>query len=70
VAWYRRKSVLAALAAATAGVLALAGFLIFRTELSQYANCMNGANTTATQTACQNQLDNSVRNEIKLLGGN
>ena len=31
---------------------------------------MNGANTTATQTACQNQLDNSVRNEIKLLGGN
>ena len=49
---------------------ALAGFLIFRTELSQYANCMNGANTTATQTACKNQLDNSVRNEIKLLGGN
>jgi hypothetical protein len=49
---------------------ALAGFLVFRTELSQYANCMSGANTTATQTACQNQLDNSVRNEIKLLGGN
>jgi uncharacterized membrane protein YfcA len=50
--------------------LALGGFLIFRAELSQYSNCMNGANTTATQTACQNQLDNSVRNEIKLLGGN
>ena len=49
--------------------LALAGFLIFRTELTQYANCMNGANTTATQTACQNQFDNGVRNEIKLLGG-
>jgi len=49
---------------------ALAGFLIFRTQLNQYANCMNGANTTATQTACENQLDNSVRNEIKLLGGN
>ncbi len=49
---------------------ALAGFLIFRTELSQYANCMSGANTSAAQTACQNQLDNSVRNEIKLLGGN
>ena len=39
-------------------------------ELSQYANCVSGANTTATQTACENQLDNSVRNEIKLLGGN
>jgi len=50
--------------------LALAGFLVFHTELNQYANCMSGANTTATQTACQNQLDNSVRNEIKLLGGN
>jgi hypothetical protein len=49
---------------------ALAGFLIFHTELNQYANCVSGANTTATQTACENQLDNSVRNEIKLLGGN
>ena len=49
---------------------ALCGFLLFRTELNQYANCMSGANTTATQTACQNQLDNSVRDEIKLLGGN
>jgi hypothetical protein len=48
---------------------ALAGFLVFRTELNQYANCMSGANTTASQTACGNQLDNSVRNEVKLLGG-
>jgi hypothetical protein len=66
-----------AVAAATLGLIgsvfcsfALAGFLVFHTELSQYATCMNGANTTATRTACQNQLDNSVRNEIKLLGGN
>ncbi len=49
---------------------ALAGFLVFHKELSQYANCISGANTTATRTACENQLDNSVRNEIKLLGGN
>jgi hypothetical protein len=49
---------------------ALSGFLLFRTELNQYANCMSGANTSATKTACQNQLNNSVRNEIKLLGGN
>ena len=66
-----------AVAAAVLGLIgavfcsfALAGFLIFHTELSQYATCMNGANTTATRTVCQNQLDNSVRNEIKLLGGN
>ena len=48
--------------------LALSGFLVFRTEVNQYANCMNAASTPAAQTACQNQLDNSVRNE--LLGGN
>ena len=66
-----------AVAAAVLGLIgavfcsfALTGFLIFHTELSQYANCMSGANTTATQTACENQLDSSVRNEIKLLGGN
>jgi hypothetical protein len=47
----------------------LAGFLVFRTQLHQYANCVNGANTTATQTACQNQLNNSVSSEIRNLGG-
>jgi hypothetical protein len=30
---------------------------------------MNAANTPATQTACQNQLNNSVSNEIRDLGG-
>jgi hypothetical protein len=47
---------------------ALSGFLVFRAEVNQYANCMNAASTPAAQTACQNQLDKSVRNE--LLGGN
>jgi hypothetical protein len=47
----------------------LAGFLIFWTQLHQYANCENAANTTTTQTACQNQLNNSVSNEIRDLGG-
>jgi hypothetical protein len=70
----RPRGVVAATVLGLVGVvfcgLALGGFLIFRAELSQYAACMNGANTTATKTACQNQLDNSVRNEVKLLGGN
>jgi hypothetical protein len=70
----RPRGVMAAITLGLIGFVfcsfALAGFLVFRTELNQYANCMSGANTTATQTACQNQLDNSVRNEIKLLGGN
>jgi hypothetical protein len=47
----------------------LAGFLIFWTQLHQYANCENAANTTATQTACQNQLNTAVTNEIRNLGG-
>jgi peptidoglycan/LPS O-acetylase OafA/YrhL len=46
---------------------ALSGFLLFRTEVTQYANCMNSASTPAAQTACQNQLENSVRSE--LVGG-
>jgi hypothetical protein len=49
---------------------AFAGFLVFRTQLNQYANCMSAANSTAAQQVCQNQLDTSVRNEIRVLGGN
>jgi hypothetical protein len=61
-------AVLGVIAAVLCGFV-LAGFLIFWTQLHQYANCENGANTTATQTACQNQLNNSVSNEIRDLGG-
>ena len=48
---------------------ALVGFLMFWSQLMQYANCMNGASTVATQNACQQQFDNSVSTEITLLGG-
>jgi len=48
---------------------ALAGFLMFWPQLSQYADCMHGAGTIATQQACQTQLDNSVGNEVTVLGG-
>ncbi|HEY5395407.1 MAG TPA: hypothetical protein VIL16_08410 [Trebonia sp.] len=61
------------IAAATLGLIAvvfcsvgLAGFLLFRTELTQYANCLSSASTPAAQTACQNQLDNSVRSQLGL----
>jgi hypothetical protein len=47
----------------------LAGFLIFWTQLHQYANCENSAITTASQTACSTQLNNSVSSEIRNLGG-
>lgn len=46
----------------------LAGFAIFWPQLTQYSNCLNGANTISAQQACQQQLDNSVNGEIGILG--
>ena len=67
-----------AMAGAVLGVIgllfsgfALVGFLIFGTQLDQYANCMNGANTTASQHGLPEparQLDHATR--ISVLGGN
>jgi hypothetical protein len=47
----------------------LAGFAIFWPQLSQYSDCMSGANTVAAQQACRQQLDNSVGTELSILGG-
>ena len=47
----------------------LAGFAMFWPQLQQYANCLSGASTVSAQQACQQQLTNSVGNEISLLGG-
>jgi hypothetical protein len=48
--------------------VALTGFLVFWSQYMQYANCMNGATTVATQNACQTQFQNSVGNKISVLG--
>lgn len=48
---------------------ALAGLLIFWTQYMQYANCLGGATTSATQNACQQQFENSVGHQITFLGG-
>jgi hypothetical protein len=47
----------------------LAGFAMFWPQLTQYANCLNGANTVAARQACQQQLNHSVTGEISILGG-
>ncbi|HEY7263955.1 MAG TPA: hypothetical protein VH589_21045 [Trebonia sp.] len=47
----------------------LAGFAMFWPQLTQYSNCLKGANTVAAQQACQQQLDRSVNGEISILGG-
>jgi hypothetical protein len=49
--------------------VALFSFLIFWSQYMQYANCMDGAGTVATQNACQTQFQNSVGNEVSVLGG-
>jgi O-antigen ligase len=54
---------------AVLSAFALIGFLIFWSQLMQYAHCMNGASTVATQNSCQKQFDNSVAAEITVLGG-
>jgi hypothetical protein len=46
----------------------LAGFAIFWPQLTQYSNCLSGANTVSAQQACQQQLDNSVSSEFGILG--
>jgi len=46
----------------------LTGFALFWPQLTQYSNCLNGANTPSAQQACQQQLNNSVSGEISLLG--
>jgi multisubunit Na+/H+ antiporter MnhB subunit len=70
----RPRGVLAAAVIGVAGFVlcgfALAGFLLFSAQLQQYADCMNGAITNATQQTCQNQFENSLTNRIRTLSGN
>jgi predicted PurR-regulated permease PerM len=47
----------------------LASFAMFWPQVTQYSNCLSGANTVAAQQACQQQFNNSVGGEISLLGG-
>jgi ABC-type amino acid transport system permease subunit len=47
----------------------LAGFAMFWPQVTQYSNCLSGANTVAAQQACQQQFNNSVGSEISVLGG-
>jgi hypothetical protein len=67
-----RSSVLATvLAAAGAGLsaLVLLVFALFWPQISQYSNCMAGANTIIAQNACHKQLTNSLPTNVHLPGG-
>jgi peptidoglycan/LPS O-acetylase OafA/YrhL len=48
---------------------ALVGLLVFWSQYMQYANCLNGATTVAMQSACEQQFQNSVDDQITVLGG-
>ena len=47
---------------------ALVGLLIFWSQYMQYADCLNGASTVATQNACQQQFENAIGHRVTLLG--
>jgi hypothetical protein len=49
--------------------LVLIGFALYWPQLSQFSNCLSGANTVAAQQACQQQLDHSIGTQIGILGG-
>jgi hypothetical protein len=68
----RPRVAMASLLLSAAGALfsafALAGLLIFWSQYMQYAKCLDGATTTATQNACQQQFENSIGHRITILG--
>ena len=67
-----RAAVLATILAAVGlafSAFVLVGFAMFWPQLMQYSNCLSGANTVAAQQACKQQLNNSVSNQISILGG-
>jgi len=47
----------------------LVGYAVFWPQLTQYSNCLSGANTASTRQACQQQFDNSVNGEMRILRG-
>jgi len=49
--------------------LALVAFAVLWPQLTQYSNCLSGANTVSAQQACQQQLNNSIANEFSVLNG-
>ena len=51
------------------GAFALIGFAMFWPQLTRYSNCLRGAATVSAQDACQQQFDNSVNSQMKILGG-
>ncbi|MGH3262923.1 MAG: hypothetical protein ACRDNS_13090 [Trebonia sp.] len=69
----RPRLVLAGAVLGAAGALfsafALGGLLIFWSQYMQYANCLDGAPTIATQNACHQQFENSIGHRIAILGG-
>ena len=61
-------AILGGIGLAFSGVV-LVGFAMFWPQLTQYSNCMNGANTVSARQACQQQLHNSVSGQVGILGG-
>jgi hypothetical protein len=57
-----------AVAGTAMSALALTGFALFWAQISQYENCLSGANTVSVRSACDQQLNNSLQTSVNLLG--
>jgi peptidoglycan/LPS O-acetylase OafA/YrhL len=69
----RPRAAVAGVVLGAAGALVSASALIellaFSAQFTQYANCLNGAITAAARNVCEQQLNNSLREQITVLGG-
>jgi hypothetical protein len=52
------------------GVLWAIALALFWSPLTTYSHCMDNANTVSATQDCQNQLSNSIGNELSLFRGN
>lgn len=57
--------VLGGLAVAVGVAVTVVG-LLFRTEITEYSRCLQGANTRLAQQACQDALDEALRERVGL----
>lgn len=60
----RAVMVLVGGAAVVVGTAATVGALLLRTEITQYRDCVQGANTRVAQQSCQDALDAALRERV------
>jgi len=63
----RALMVLVGGAAVLVGTAATVGALLLRTEITEYRDCVQGANTRLAQQGCQDALDDALRERVGIV---